>query len=102
MAVSQRGDERTTLLGDGYCLSGAAGGAATKEFEAAVASLRDIAQIGARADQYIHIHSFVFAVARKAFDFHPRRTTDAFEGLVKRFLDDIPGQTFRVWCRNSA
>ncbi|HLK86734.1 MAG TPA: hypothetical protein VKT27_09520 [Candidatus Binataceae bacterium] len=64
----------------------------TREFQATIASLQDIAEIGAHADQYLQ--SFVFAVAGKAVELHPHADRKAFEGIVGRFLDDIERSPF--------
>jgi len=65
----------------------------TREFQAAVANLRGLAEIGAHADEYLQ--SFVFVLARKAFELRPHAPQAAFEGLIRQFLDDINGRPFQ-------
>lgn len=66
--------------------------AQTPECQAVIVALRDIPEIAAHADQYLHI--FAFAVGRRALESEQSLPADAFEDLVKRFLDDIEGRPF--------
>jgi hypothetical protein len=64
----------------------------TREFQAAVAALKDGSERHAQAEEYLQ--RFVFAVARQTFELDPGPRREAFEYLIQRFLDDLEGLPF--------
>ena|SRR5579885_2127992 len=64
----------------------------SKEYQAAVAAVRNVPEVAQNADQLLP--QFVFTVTRKAFESDPPPPRAAFATTIQRFLDDIAGVPF--------